>query len=241
MSFRLKKTATFLLCGAILPAYAGDMGSVAHEKENGFYAVGLGTYNAFDYTRAETASFFSPDVIKAPAASISDEWGYSVGVGYRFNSILRADFRVQGLPDIPYWVADNGNEAANGRFNTYTYMLNGYVSYPLAMNKRIEPYFGGGLGAARSTTNTIYWPLAVQHESGLATTSFAWQLGVGSLYRVTDHLDIDISYSYLALGRTANSGQYDVIAANGVPANGAPTRLLQVYSNQLSLGLNYRV
>lgn len=241
MHLRLKKVAIFLFSVAILPAYAGDMGPVTYKKEQGFYVVGLATYNAFNFNRAETASFFSPNAITAPAASIGDNWGYSLGVGYRFNPFFRTDFRVQGLPDIPFSVTDDGNETAHGHVNTYTYMINGYFSYPLPMNQRIEPYLGGGLGAATSKTNTIYWPLAVQHESGLTTTHFAWQVGAGSLYRVTEHFDIDISYSYLAIGQTSNSGQYDTIASNGVPASGAPTRFLRVYSNQLSFGLNYRV
>ncbi|MCE0722714.1 outer membrane protein [Legionella resiliens] len=239
MHLRLKKVAIFCFSAAILPAYSGDMGPVTYKKKQGFYGVGLATYNAFDFNRAETASFFSPNAITPPAASIGDNWGYSLGVGYRFNPFFRTDFRVQGLPDIHFSVTDDGNETAHGRINTYTYMINGYLSYPL--NQRVEPYLGGGVGAATSKTNTIFWPLAVQHEFGRTITRFAWQVGAGSLFRVTEHLDVDINYSYLTIGQTTNSGQYDTIASNGVPANGAPTRFLRVYSNQLSFGLNYRV
>ncbi|STY31376.1 SapA-like protein [Legionella wadsworthii] len=241
MHFRLKKIGIFLFSVAILPVYAGDMGPIAYSKGNGFYLVGLATYNSLDFNRAETASFFSPDAIDAPAASIGNKWGYSLGLGYRFNPVFRTDFRFQEISDIPFSVTDDGNETAHGHIDTYTYMLNGYLSYPLPMNERIEPYLSGGLGAAHNTTNTIFWPLAVQHEFGSTTTQFAWQVGAGGLFRMTKHLDIDINYSFLNIGRTTNSGQYDTIASNGTPANGAPTRFSRVYSNQLSFGLNYRV
>ncbi|OEH48156.1 hypothetical protein lpari_00806 [Legionella parisiensis] len=60
MHLRLKKVAIFLFTVVLLPAYAGDMGPVTYKKEQGFYVVGLATYNAFNFNRAETASFFLP-------------------------------------------------------------------------------------------------------------------------------------------------------------------------------------
>lgn len=240
MRLYLKETMLVLLLGAMLPAYAGHMEPVVRDEERGVYILGLGSYNSLGFSWAQTASFFSPAPIRAPAASIGDMWGYTVGAGYRFNSFLHADFRAQVVSTIPFSVSDDGGETALGDINVNTYMLNGYFSYPLPLSNRVEPYVGGGLGFAHSKTSAIYWPLAIQHEFGLKTTRFAWQLSVGSIYRITKRLDFDIHYSYLALGHTSNSGQYDAIASNGVPAAGAPTMLMRVYSNQLGAGLHYR-
>ena len=119
-------------------------------------------------------------------------------------------------------------------------MLNSYVSIPHHFNEKFQPYLMGGLGLAHNKTTNIYWPLAVQTEFGHDTNRLAWQVGIGSLYSLSNSVDIDFNYTFLNIGNITNTGQYDAVASNGTPTSGAPTQLIRAYSNQLQVGLHYR-
>ena len=217
--------------------FAGEMGAIAAE---GFYLQGMVDYNWFHYNHADTASFFGPQNIRAIGASIDSQWGYGLGMGYRFNDYLRTGFTVQARYNVKFSVTDDAPETAKGHFDNYTFMLNAYLSHPDFSAMNFTPYLMGGVGAARNRNTNIYWPLAVQTEFADKSTHFSWQAGVGALYALSDCWLIDINYTFVSLGEVSNSGQYDTIAANNVPAFGAPTRFSQVYSNQVELGVHYR-
>ncbi|MGQ3892723.1 outer membrane protein [Legionella sp. CNM-4043-24] len=229
---------TALGLGFCAGCFAGDMG-IAPDV-SGFYLEAMLDYNNYHFDRAYTASFFGPEEIRAPSAQISDRLGYSLGAGYRFNNYIRTAFTFQARPSVRYSVVDNGPERTNGDFDSYAYMMNAYLSHPSLSRENFTPYIMGGLGVAQNKTSNIYWPLAVQTEFSDRTSQFAWQAGIGGLYAFNPHWMIDLNYHFVSLGEVKNSGQYDAIASNGVPANGAPTRFNRVYSNQFELGIIYQ-
>lgn len=218
--------------------FAGTMGTP--QQTSGFYVQGMVDYNWFNYSHAYTASYFGPERIRAISASIDDQWGYGVGVGYRFNDYLRTAFTVQGRPDVAFAVVDDAPERAAGHFDDYTYMMNAYLSNPDFSLGHFTPYIMAGLGIAYNKTTDIYWPLADQIEFSYKTTKFAWQAGIGGLYALNDCWLIDVNYNFVSLGEVRNSGQYNAVAANNTPATGAPTQFNRVYSNQVELGIHYR-
>lgn len=210
------------------------------QAQGHFYGEAQLNYNWLDFSHAETASFFSPSRINAPSAHIDDAVGYGVGLGYQFTDYFRTAIIGQARPDISFSVTDDGSETATGSLDNYTVMFNAYLSSPALSNTALQPYLLGGLGIAYNTTSGIYWPLAAQTEFGKSRSFLAAQLGIGSLYRLSPAWDLDLNYTYLTLGNSANSGQYSGVASNGTPAFGAPTKLVQVHSNQLAIGLHYR-
>lgn len=218
--------------------FAGEMGIVP--EVSGLYAEAMLDYNGYHFNRAYTASFFGPEEIRAPSALIRNRFGYGLGVGYRFNDYIRTAFTFQARPSVRYQVVDDGPERADGDFDSYAYLMNAYLSHPSLSMENFTPYIMGGLGVAQNKTSNIFWPLAVQTEFSDRTTQFAWQAGIGGLYAVNPHWMVDINYHFVSLGEVKNSGQYDAVGANGVPANGAPTRFNRIYSNQVELGVIYR-
>lgn len=227
-----------LALGFSMGSFAGEMGIVS--EMNGLYAEAMLDYNGYHFNKAYTASFFGPEEIIARGALIRNRFGYSLGVGYRFNDYLRTDVTFQARPGVRYSVLDNGPDRANGDFDSYAWMMNAYLSHPSVSMENFTPYVMGGLGVAQNKTSNIFWPLSAQTEFSDRTTQFAWQAGIGGLYAVNPHWMVDINYHFVSLGEVKNSGQYDTVGPNGVPANGAPTRFNRLYSNQFELGVIYR-
>lgn len=224
--------------GISMSCFAGDMGTI--QKTGGFYLQGMLDYNWFNYDYASTASYFGPKGINPLASSISNQWGYGLGVGYRFNDYVRVAATAQARPDVRFSVTDNAPETARGHFDNYTYLFNAYLSSPELSFGNISPYIMGGIGGSHNKTNAIFWPLAVQTEFSDKTNQFAWQAGAGALYALTDAWLVDANFTVVSLGKVSNSGQYNAVAANGVPASGSPTRFNRVYSNQIEAGVHYR-
>lgn len=223
--------------GISFSCFAGTMGV---EKTNRFYVQGMVDYNWFNYRDAYTASFFGPQNIGALAASIENRWGYGVGLGYLFNDYIRTGITLQNRPHVGFSVTDDAPETAVGTFNNYTAMLNAYLSYPSLSTMNFKPYIMGGIGVAHNKTSDIFWPAAVQTEFSDKITQFAWQAGLGALWVLNDSWALDVNYTFVSLGEVRNSGQYNTIAANNVPAFGAPTKFATVYSNQVEAGVHYR-
>lgn len=209
--------------------------------ESGLYASLMFDYNFLAFKQAETASAFSPDKINATAAHIENHAGYGLGFGYRFNPVFRAAITGQVRPKIDFSLTDDGQQTATGYYDNYTVFANGYLSIPQKLFDRFQPYVLGGLGVSHNKTANLYWPLNVQTEFGRSINQLAWQVGIGSLFSISDCIDIDFNYAYVHLGDVKYTGQYDAIGANGVPASGAPTQFRDTYSNQLELGLHYRI
>lgn len=230
---------TALSLGISMGCFAGDMGTI-QQQTSAFYLQAMLDYNWFHYNQVHTASFFGPQNISALDASVGDQWGYGVGVGYRFNEYFRTAITAQARPDVKFSVTDDAPETARGHFDNYTYMLNGYLSNPRFSAFNFNPYIMAGVGVSHSKTTNIYWPAAVQTEFGDKTTKLAWQAGIGALYALCDTWLIDVNYTFVSLGEVRNSGQYNVIAANNTPTSGAPTRFDKIYSNQAEIGIHYR-
>lgn len=98
----------------------------------------------------------------------------------------------------------------------------------------------GGFGVARNSTRKLFWPLANQVESSRSLNQFAWQAGLGTLYSLSPQFALDINYSILNIGDVTNTGNFNTVASNGVGVIGEPTRLHNLYDNQVQIGMQYK-
>lgn len=128
---------------------------------------------------------------------------FGVGAGYRFLPWLRGD--------VTYTY--RGGFAASGDLlpvmasrRSHAFMFNAYVDVARAFNLDLgvfEPFIGGGIGFALNTAanpRVAIGPITFGFDTQSTTTSFAWNIGIGTGIRLTPGLLFDVGYRYVDLG-----------------------------------------
>ncbi|MEN3601865.1 outer membrane protein [Brucella abortus] len=153
---------------------------------------------------------------------------YGVGVGYRFNDMLRTDltldyFRasINGRTNCRSYVKsshglnpveDNCHYEDNSKASVWTAMANAYVDLPRV--GPLTPYLGAGIGAAYVKydtwkTSEICPTCTLQSDKdGFDSWRFAMALMAGVSYDLTDQLKLDLGYRYLRVNG-GNAYGYD--------------------------------
>jgi opacity protein-like surface antigen len=205
---RISIAAGAMLAVGVLPARAemwrmppglyvrGDVGG-GFGDNLGFTDTNPGAFNAF----------------LGPGAGVAASTGNSVligaGLGIRITPAFRADATFDYLPSLT--LTGSGTGAAVGfhgqaDLNSAVALANLYLDldglYP-KMFGPLQPYLTGGIGVASNTLGTVSAkspggvPLTL---SGATHTDFAWGVGAGVAYALTEKLTLDASYKYLDLG-----------------------------------------
>ena len=93
--------------------------------------------------------------------------------------------------------------------NITTIMLNTYYDYNL--NDKFTPYVGLGVGYAHiKTSGSAFMPISVWNTSYSETfkdteDNFAWNLSVGTGYKVNENITADVGYRYTNYGDIENT------------------------------------
>ncbi len=103
-------------------------------------------------------------------------------------------------------------------------MLNAY--YDIETGTKFTPYVGAGVGLARLKAK-------IKQDDGSVSksgTNFAWQVGAGVAYAVTDDLSVDLGYRY------TDSGD---VTKKGVSEDGAWKTKFDSSAHEILLGARY--
>jgi opacity protein-like surface antigen len=169
---------------------------------------------------------------------------FGLGIGYEFNSWLRADitgeFRssanFHGL-DI-YGTPPAGTDEYRGRKHEWLFLANVYVDLGTWWN--VTPFIGAGLGFSNNTIASfldVNTPTAgVAYAADTSKTSFAWALHAGFSYRVTNNFTVELAYRYVNLG-DATTG--DLIPYTGVNTIDNPMLFNDLSSHDVKLGVRW--
>lgn len=200
------------LAGILLSA----AGAVAAECPGLYFRADLGV------GYAESAAFTFPAVtngnpVYTANGSTNGEatpFG-SLGLGYSTGFGLRTDVSLAYLSSTiagtaPGGSASNPYTLSSTRAEALVGLINGYIDlahfFPRTFD-RIQPYVGGGIGAARidvgpaiGPTYSCCGPYAFR-TPGARQTNRAWDLAAGLTLPVNDGLSVDLMYSYLNLGQ----------------------------------------
>ncbi|MDR6430392.1 porin family protein [Brucella pseudogrignonensis] len=178
------------------------------------------------------------DTLRYDSLKLKAGASYGVGVGYRFNEMLRTDatldfFRagINGRTRCPSLVKmgmnpplnlvdDNCKYEDSSTANIWTAMANAYVDLPKV--GVVTPYLGAGLGAAyvkygnwtdkQVCANNFPADCAQQFDkNGIDTWRFAMALMAGVSYDLTNQLKLDVGYRYLRIngGNAYGYDKYD--------------------------------
>ncbi len=128
--------------------------------------------------------------------------GWSIGgaAGMKWNDLLRAEIEISHSQwsgkdvVVQYAASPASNYAATGTVAA-TYLL-GNVWADLKTNTAFTPYVGGGLGVAFVNTSGVRWDDSTWGYVDGSQTHFAWQLGAGLKYELSEQLSLDVGYRF---------------------------------------------
>lgn len=135
-----------------------------------------------------------------PGATITLEYdtGFTLGgaLGYDFNR-----FRVEG--EISYQTNDVDKIGAmgvsldaSGDVSSLAFLINGYFDF--VNDTGFIPYLSAGLGYAKVEFNDLKVSGLSSSGAGDDDSVFAYQVGLGVGYAVTEKVTIDVKYRYFA-------------------------------------------
>jgi len=146
-----------------------------------------------------------------PGVTVNTEFDtgltFGAALGYNFSR-----FRAEG--EISYQKNDVDKISAQGVFLDATgdaialsFLINGY--YDFKNNSAFTPYISAGLGFAQIEFNNLNISGLGFSGSGDEDTVFAYQIGIGVGYAVTEKVTIDVKYRYFS----TEDSEYDTTEA----------------------------
>lgn len=183
----------------------------------------------------------------SPSSKTDSAFSGGVVLGYDFDPRLNVPVRVEldytarSKADVKNSrdFSEGGNpysEELKHKVGLQTLMLNTWVDIPTGT--AITPYLGGGIGFAFIDYTTNYnisdKGAGTDNESNKATknkTNFAWSLGGGVAYDVTERWTVDLGYRYIDAGKVKATFNSD-------PGVWAKSKT-KVQTHDIQLGVRY--
>ncbi|MBS0358443.1 MAG: porin family protein [Proteobacteria bacterium] len=216
--------------------FLGFIAFAAHAEQSNYVSANA-SYNIFNSPSATTAGFTSNLPVTATNNHVKTQAGFGVGLGHRFSKHIRSDITFDYRPSIPFQLTDDGGETAKGHLNSANLMLNAY--YDIDIHSSVIPYVGAGIGIAQNRTTSIFWPLAGQVEGSKTLYQFAWQIGAGASFPLSQNLSLDANYKLVSLGDFSNNGQFNTPGNQNTGTSGPASHWKTLYANQFQIGLRY--
>ncbi len=171
---------------------------------------------------------------------------FGLGVGYQFNSWLRADLtgeyrgnaNFHGLEIVSFNGAPVSTDQYQASKSEVLFLANVYAD--LGTWWHITPFIGAGIGTSYNKISSfvdVNTPgLGVAYGADSAKWNFAWAVHAGLAYRVTPAFTVELAYRYLNLG-DAQSG--DLITYTGVNQVNNPEQFHNLTSHDVKLGVRW--
>lgn len=150
-----------------------------------------------------------------------------LGFGMHVNKYIRTEIEYLYRSNFEYDKKPTNTGIANAHQELKTQSLMAHIFYDFQNNTRLTPFVFAGAGIAYHRTdadaNLNVAPFFT-YKGSESDTKFAWDLGIGAGYAITDNINIDLSYRYSCLGEAEwvnnrtdggdNGGSFADISAN---------------------------
>lgn len=187
---------------------------------------------------------------KALGGGEDDDSGFGVGlavgtdVGFYYDVPVRVEIEYMYRTESEF---QNGSRSVRNltpppttltasqgfKVRAHSLMFNGY--YDINTQTDFTPYIGAGLGLAYLDTDYKASTTNGTASSSDQSWNFAWSLGAGVAYHLSDVLALDLGYRYLDLG-TGDAGSFRL---GGTAAAYAGNASVDYTAHELVLGLRY--
>lgn len=177
----MKKLLLLFLACSIVYSFS----TTAYSAEGPYVGINLGAAMLTDSDLTEPG--FS--------ASLESDMGFTGGIalGYGFNNNMRVEGEfVYQKNDVDKIEALGVNLDAGGDTTSLALLLNGY--YDFANSSAFTPFISLGIGMAKVEANDI--SIAGFQVGSDDDTVFAYQVGLGVGYAVSEKTSIDLKYRY---------------------------------------------
>ncbi len=150
-----------------------------------------------DYYNNKSESTFSKE--KKPGSFF-----FAAGVGYKFDQNFRSDLTLNFVTKSTNKTnVTSGNE--NGKFfkakvGTFATLVNGYYDVT-GLSDMVTPYVGAGVGVAKSSYKVTGDTSDITTTKIKTKAQFAYQVGLGTLVKVSDMADLKIGYKFNDFGK----------------------------------------
>ena len=185
----------------------------------------------------------------------TDEGGYDEGIGGRHDSTFGGSlamgydfakkFNVPVRAELEYAAFSSAEKRGQGTEPGYswnvsqknrvqTLFVNAY--YDFAGSSRFTPYVGAGLGAEFIKAKAGYND-STGYSDSIASgtrTNFAWNLGLGFGYRLSERVTLDAGYRFVSLGKVSTKWEQ---WSDGSGDWRMKTK--DMYQHQLGVGLRF--
>ncbi len=210
-------------------AYAADKGGVY-----------VGIKGGYEYMDRSNGGVATTNGQNATNESRSDKSGYTVGgaIGYNFAGMglpIRAEAEYLYHNQFKYSAVNGTAAGSTGEFSSkidiHTVFANFY--YDFKNSTAFTPYVGAGLGVAwiNQKVSSTFTGWAATDNGNRDTTNFAWNLGAGVGYSLSDNIVLDLGYRYTNFGSAK---------AVSNAANTVTYRAKDLNSHEGLLGLRYQ-
>ena len=182
-------------------------------------------------------------------------FGGSLAIGYDFDKMFEVPVRAEIEYSIfsrakakqRFTEADTGlpNErmSRTQSFNIQTLFVNAY--WDINTGTKFTPYVGAGIGAAFIKTkgnskgyNDLEGSWDIDFGSK-TVTNFAWNVGAGLGYDITDHWTVDLGYRFVGLGSVKTGTYYEPSGAVPGTNDSVQMKSSDLRQHQVSLGVRY--
>ena len=169
-------------------------------------------------------------------------FGGSLAAGYdlskKLNVPVRAELEyavfskaeAEGMPEG--WTSDKFKQTNN----IQTLFVNVY--YDINTGTRFIPYVGAGMGVGfiRTKGGAKYSTGHIENTGSKTVTNFAWNIGLGLGYQITNNIALDVGYRFADLGK-AKTNWYDWTEYD--PGDGWHLETKRIYQHQFSMGARF--
>ena len=174
------------------------------------------------------------------------------GLGYRLNNWLRVEALFSYRPAYEYrgqanFIQSAPPQPATANLSSVAGFGVGYIDLPRI--RRVRPYVGAGVGAARNRMSAVTYgfpaiaPDASTTIAGGTTSGLAWLLTAGVAIPLSEQLSLDLAYRYTDLGRVqTDTGTAAIVRPAGTTKLeiGGTQSALQTHGAMLSLRYAFR-
>ena len=169
--------------------------------------------------------------------NIGNKWdssfGGSLAVGYDFSKKLNVPIRTElEYAAFTKAEAEGTDQPWRDKYkqsnNIQTLLVNLY--YDINTGTKFTPYVGAGMGAGFiRTKGNADWATGIGSKT---VTNFAWNIGLGLGYQITNNIALDMGYRFADLGKVQTNWNNDYAY---------PWRLeiKRIYQHQFSMGARF--
>jgi outer membrane immunogenic protein len=196
----------------------------------------------YNYNQVNNVAGVVVDSGRGHASTSDDKTVFtgSVAYGYAFETLpVRAEleytFRSKAdLDNVSLWT----NRSTDAEVRTQNLMANVY--YDFKNKSKFTPYVSAGIGAAFNKLETVERTANVVTERASdKKTDFAWALGVGVNYEITNNLDLDLAYRYMDSGKVDATYRSRDVAVD-YTANQYSNYETKLKNHDFTVGLRYK-